>query len=161
MAVLVRSIQYSSLSACHATSVSVPIVLSWPSLTNTSSTCLSADVPRTPNSSDDEWPNLRTPRETLARPGLTKHQLILTNSTLALPASDTSPKDSPEFTVEPFSFLPDLEDEEEEDLDLEEEQEQEQEQNALWYSHELGQVLSLFLHIPSYGGRARPDFFPA
>ena len=123
-----------------------------PSLTSTSA-CSSAEMPRTPDGSDDEWPSPRNPRETLARPRLARHQLMLTKSTPSPSAADTSPEDSFEFTLEPFSFHPQSEDEEEE------EDQAEEEQNMLWYHRELGHVVSLFPRPPSYG-TARPDSLP-
>ncbi|KAH9983148.1 hypothetical protein BJV74DRAFT_49871 [Russula compacta] len=123
-----------------------------PSLTSTSA-CSSAEVPRTPDGSDDEWPSPRNPRETLARPRFARHQLMLIKSTPSPSDADTSPEDSFEFTLEPFSFLPQSEDEEEE------QNQEEEEQDVLWYSRELGQVVSLFPRPPSYGV-ARPDSLP-
>jgi hypothetical protein len=118
-----------------------------PSLTSMSA-CSSTEMPLTPGASDDESPGLRLPSKKAAvlRPRISKHPLMIKS----LSAPDADSEDTFEFTLGPFSPLPGLEAEaadEEEDED----------DDALWYSHELSQIISLPSPRDSSNGRARPD----
>jgi len=115
-----------------------------PSLTSVSA-CSSTEVPTTPGASDDESPILRLPRKAISRPEISIHPLVLTKSTST---SEASPADTFEFALASFHESGD-EDAEKED--------QQDEDDALWYSRELSQVVSLSSHCAPSDSPARPD----
>ncbi|KAH9988172.1 hypothetical protein BJV77DRAFT_1023270 [Russula vinacea] len=122
-----------------------------PSLTSMSA-CSSTEMPTTPGASDDEWPALRSPSDKMAvaRPRMSKHPLML-----SLLASDENSEDAFEFTLVPFSPVPGLE---AEVTEVQEEGEQrEEEEDALWYSRELSQVVSLSSPRAPSNSPTRPD----
>ncbi|KAH9954782.1 hypothetical protein BC827DRAFT_927307 [Russula dissimulans] len=115
-----------------------------PSLTSVSA-CSSTEMPATPSASDDESPILRLPRKVISRPDISIHPLVLTKST---PTSEASPADTFEFTLAPFPESGD------ENAGKED---QGEEDDALWYSRELSQVVSLPSHCAPSNNRVRPD----
>ncbi|KAF8488956.1 hypothetical protein F5888DRAFT_1221739 [Russula emetica] len=124
-----------------------------PSLTSMSA-CSSTEMPLTPGASDDESPGLQLPSKKAAIPcpRISKHPLMI-KSTASLSASDAHSEDTFEFTLGPFSPLPGLQAEQNEAAD----EQEEEDDDALWYSRELSQVLSLPSPRDSSNGRARPD----
>ena len=123
-----------------------------PSLTSMSA-CSSTEMPLTPAASDDEssGPRLPSKKAAIPCPRISKHPLMI-KSTSSLSASDAHSEDTFEFTLGPFSPLPGLEADQNEVAD-----EEEEEDDALWYSRELSQVISLPSPRDSSNGRARPD----
>ncbi|KAI0280108.1 hypothetical protein BGY98DRAFT_371235 [Russula aff. rugulosa BPL654] len=120
-----------------------------PSLTSVSA-CSSTDMPLTPGASDDESPSLRLPSKKAAilRPRISKHPLMIKS----LSASDAHSGDTFEFTLGPYSPLPGLEAEAADEAQVEDD-------DALWYSRELSEFVSLPSSRDSSNGRARPDSF--
>jgi hypothetical protein len=120
------------------------------------SACSSTEMPSTPGASDDESPGPRLPSKKAAipHPRISKHPLMI-KSTSSLSASDAHSEDTFEFTLGPFSPLSGLEAEQNEVAN----EAEEEEDDALWYSRELSQVISLPSPRDSSNGRARPDSF--
>ena len=125
-----------------------------PSLTSMSA-CSSTEMPTTPATSDDEWPGLRSPSNKVARPRISKHPLMVIKSTPSLLASDENSEDTFEFTLVPISPLPGQEAEGK--VDQEDVEEEEEEDEALWYSRELSQIVSLSSPRAPSNTPTRPD----
>jgi hypothetical protein len=124
-----------------------------PSLTSMSA-CSSTEMPTTPGASDDEFPALHSPSDKMAvaRPRISKHPLMLIKSSSpSLLASDETSDDTFEFTLVPFSPVPGLE------AEVREVQEEDEEDDALWYSRELSQVVSLSSPRAPSNSPTRPD----
>ncbi|KAI9449943.1 hypothetical protein F5148DRAFT_1245256 [Russula earlei] len=114
----------------------------------TLSACSSAEMPTTPSASDDDSPGSRSSRKTITRSRIPFMILESTPSPLASEASLTSPTDTFEFTLAAFPLS-----------DSADEDGEEEEDDGLWYSRELGQVVSLSSPCAPANSPARPDSF--